>query len=396
MINVFEKAFLANSAINESVNTTEKAENKTKIKESVTKTEAKAEKVVKESVALNKLRFTKEDVENLQPEEDVMVVYNPDLTDDMSAEDVEAAADALIGHDICKCGICGANYVGDCDDHKCEEEPIIVANEEDFVEAEPADDENEYDDFSESLLFKHITEDVDDEEPVDDTAEDADAEAETDEDTTESADCVCPVCGATENQIVVGEIAPIDDEDDEEPESSEESETAEATDDTAVEEPAATEEPATEESTEEATESEESAKETEDNDIDIDESVLNRLFNKFAAENYDNVKRVKFNHGCLVNGELRLEGKVLSKKGSVRPIVITSEGFKLSDDTTRIRISERGPFTESAVIAKNRVPFVLECKISGNKIDLTALKYQYTVQESAHKYSVSGREVIKG
>lgn len=387
MINVFEKAFLANSAINESVNTTEKAENKTKIKESVNKTEAKAEKVIKESVALNKLRFTKEDVENLQPEEDVMVVYNPDLTDDMSAEDVEAAADALIGHDICKCGICGANYVGDCDDHKCEEEPIIVANEEDFVEAEPADDENEYDDFSESLLFKHITEDVDDEEPVDNTADAADTE--TDEDTTESADCVCPVCGATENQIVVGEIAPIDDEDDEEPESSEEPETTDNTEDAAVEEP-------TEEPTEEETESEESVKETEDSDIDIDESVLNRLFNKFAAENYDNVKRVKFNHGCLVNGELRLEGKVLSKKGSVRPIVITSEGFKLSDDTTRIRISERGPFTESAIIAKNRVPFVLECKISGNKIDLTALKYQYTVQESAHKYSVSGREVIKG
>lgn len=389
MINVFEKAFLANSAINESVNTTEKAENKTKIKESVNKTEAKAEKVVKESVALNKLRFTKEDVENLQPEEDVMVVYNPDLTDNMSAEDVEAAADALIGHDICKCGICGANYVGDCDDHKCEEEPIIVANEEDFVEAEPADDENEYDDFSESLLFKHITEDVDDEEPVDDTADAADADAETDEDTTESADCVCPVCGATENQIVVGEIAPIEDEPAEEPESSEEPETDDNTEDAAVEEP-------TEEPTEEETESEESVEETEDNDIDIDESVLNRLFNKFAAENYDNVKRVKFNHGCLVNGELRLEGKVLSKKGSVRPIVITSEGFKLSDDTTRIRISERGPFTESAVIAKNRVPFVLECKISGNKINLTALKYQYTVQESAHKYSVSGREVIKG
>lgn len=386
MINVFEKAFLANSAINESVNTAEKAENKTNIKESVNKTEAKAEKVVKESVALNKLRFTKEDVENLQPEEDVMVVYNPDLTDDMSAEDVEAAADALIGHDICKCGVCGANYVGDCDDHKCEEEPIIVANEEDFVEAEPADDENEYDDFSESLLFKHITEDVDDEEPVDDTADEADADAETDDDTTESAECVCPVCGATENQIVVGEIAPIDDEEPETSEESESSEETEAADDTTAEEPA-TEEPA-----EESTESEE----TEDSDIDIDESVLNRLFNKFAAENYDNVKRVKFNHGCLVNGELRLEGKVLSKKGSVRPIVITSEGFKLSDDTTRIRISERGPFTESAVIAKNRVPFVLECKISGNKIDLTALKYQYTVQESAHKYSVSGREVIKG
>ncbi len=385
MINVFEKAFLANSAINESVNTTEKAENKTKIKESVNKTEAKAEKVVKESVALNKLRFTKEDVENLQPEEDVMVVYNPDLTDDMSAEDVEAAADALIGHDICKCGICGANYVGNCDDHKCEEEPIIVANEEDFVEAEPADDENAYDDFSESLLFKHITEDVDDEESVDDTTDEADADTETDDDTTESADCVCPVCGATENQIVVGEIAPIE----EEPESSEEPETTDNTEDAAVEEP-------TEEPTEEKTESEESVEETEDNDIDIDESVLNRLFNKFAAENYDNVKRVKFNHGCLVNGELRLEGKVLSKKGSVRPIVITSEGFKLSDDTTRIRISERGPFTESAIIAKNRVPFVLECKISGNKIDLTALKYQYTVQESANKYSVSGREVIKG
>lgn len=389
MINVFEKAFLANSAINESVDTTEKAENKTKIKESVNKTEAKAEKVVKESVALNKLRFTKEDVENLQPEEDVMVVYNPDLTDDMSAEDVEAAADALIGHDICKCGICGANYVGDCDDHKCEEEPIIVANEEDFVEAEPADDENAYDDFSESLLFKHITEDVDDEESVDDTTDEADADTETDDDTTESADCVCPVCGATENQIVVGEIAPIEEEPEEEPESSEEPETTDNTEDAAVEEP-------TEEPTEEETESEESVEETEDSDIDIDESVLNRLFNKFAAENYDNVKRVKFNHGCLVNGELRLEGKVLSKKGSVRPIVITSEGFKLSDDTTRIRISERGPFTESAVIAKNRVPFVLECKISGNKIDLTALKYQYTVQESAHKYSVSGREVIKG
>lgn len=372
MINVFEKAFLANSALNESVET------KSNIKESVNKSEVKPAQV-KESVALNKLRFTKEDVENLQPEEDVMVVYNPDLTDDMSDADVEAAADALIGHDICKCGVCGANYVGDCDDHKCEAEPILVANEDDFIEAEPEDE----DDMTESLLFKHMFEDVNDDESADDA----------EEDTAECADCVCPVCGASENQIVVGEIAPIEDSEADETEESTEEDTAE-TEEAAIEEPVeetADEQPA--EETEEAAEDNEGDK---PEDIELDEARLNRLFNKFAAENYDNVKRVKFNHGSLVNGELRIEGRVLSKNNSVRPIVLTTEGFKLNDNTTRIRVFERGPFTESAIIAKNRVPFVLECKISGNKIDFTALKYQYQVSEGVSRYSVSGREMING
>ena len=307
------------------------------------------------SVPLNKIKFT-EDIDSIQPEEDIMVVYTDTIEDDMSEEDVAAAAQELVGQEICKCGICGANYVCSCKD---ETEELLVSDEDDFVEIE----------LGESLIF---TEDAEDAEEIEET-----------EDASE-----CPVCGANENQIVVGEIVPLE----EVPEV-----------EIPVEEVDEVEEPAAEDETTNA-EAEELVDETgvpaedvedevaEDDDyVEVDERLLNRLFTKFAKENFENVKSVKFNSGKLLGGEVVLEGVVTTTSDKTRDIKLISNGFKMSESTKIVKVFEQGPFTESASVKEDRVPFVLECSISNRRINFTGLKYNYNLRESSKLYSVYGK-----
>ena len=175
--------------------------------------EEPVEENLKEFVALNKIRFT-ESVDSFQPEDELMVVYNSDLDDEMTEEEIQAEAESLIGCDICKCGICGANYV--CkEDEVADSQDLIVIDEVDVenAEEETTEDESIEDfDVNESLLFRHLTEAEDNseevteeeaiEEPVED-AEEVEAPAEPER--------VCPVCGATENQVLTATIAPIED-----------------------------------------------------------------------------------------------------------------------------------------------------------------------------------------
>ena len=276
----------------------------------------------------------------------------------MSEEDIATAAEDLIGQEICKCGICGANYVCSCEDGKDE---LLVSDEDDFAEIE----------LGESLLF----------------TEDADEIADDVDDTVEN-ESECPVCGASENQIVVGEIVPIEEINlDEEPAAEDSEETAnddiadDATDDTnddTADEAAASEEP-------------ETADETDDDYLEVDERLVNRLFTKFAKENFENVKSVKFESGKLLGGEIVLEGVVTTKSDKTRDIKLVSTGFKMSESTKVIKMFETGPFTESASVKKDRVPFVLECSISGKRVNFTGLKYNYNIRESSNLYSVYGK-----
>ena len=130
--------------------------------------------------------------------------------------------------------------------------------------------------------------------------------------------------------------------------------------------------------------------------LEINESDINRLFTKFARENYENIINVRIKDGKLAGGQICLEGYVRTTSGKKVDISLVSEGFKLSEDTTRVKLIEKGPFTESAIVKSNRVPFVLECKISDNKINFTSLKYNYKIQESKDIYSVKGKVELKG
>lgn len=210
-INVFEMAFRENANLanidSDKLNAQRVASKA--LSESVIKSETK---LMKESIKLSKIRFT-EDIDDIdiQPSEDVVVVYSDKITPEMSAEEVEKAAEELIGSTICKCGICGANYIAD-DNHKHAddaegeddiEDSLLFTDDE---EIEPVDTEDE--EFKESLIFTEET--VSDEVSVDtdETEEIIDEESENIE-----SDTVCPVCNAEDTQVEVGIIAPNEDAD---------------------------------------------------------------------------------------------------------------------------------------------------------------------------------------
>lgn len=454
MIDIFAEAFKANSKLNSMADT------KKTLKESRIKKLAKENAAVQKKslncnskLAINKIKFT-EDVNSVEPEDDIMVVYTDVITDNMSEADIEDAKQELIGQNICKCGVCGANYVCDCEEKTSED--LLVADEDDFEE-----------DLSESFLF---SEDLDNTDAIEDDSDECDME--------------CPVCGADDNQIVVGEIAPIDtDEDTETPDIVPTDEHDVETTEDAEETPEFSEENLVdtdtdvEESCKTKNEgkrgpqagarygttddpnpdprfqissnvdgvianvsSEYDAKKTiaslkrddrqipsrknknieytykelrpakprvepkepkylddYDDDYDrdrdfyeLDEHSANRVFSRFARENFENVSSVKFTSGRIVDGELSLEGFVRTKKGNRRPITITSVGFKCNESTNKIKVIEKGPFTESATVVKGKVPFVVECAIKGKTIRFTGMKYNYIVKESKDSYSVSG------
>ena len=461
-------------------------------------------KSIKESVALNKIRFT-EDVDSFQPEDELMVVYNSDLDDEMTEEEIQAEAESLIGCDICKCGICGANYV--CKENEIPDaQDIVVIDEEDVEDGTIEEVEETEEDFNmeESLLFRHLKEaegeeEIADEETGEENVEEVSTE-ETNETENERCNMVCPICGATENQVLTATIAPIEDNlENEEPvedveETSEEVvETGEVTaDEETTEETPEVEDNITEsigsegifvtgnelvalepifysniddlgweqsdiehfeklgyiedgkvilprgtklvvgekapsgngvmiklvkaneelefvyedenddrflvtDVAEEISECAEETKETThlaEATIEIDESSLNRLFTKFARENYENVVNVRINDGKLVDGQICLEGYVRTTSGVKRDIKLVSDGLNISENTSKVKIIEKGPFTEGAQVKSNRCPFVLECKVSENKMSFTGLKYNYIINESKESFSVSGKVSI--
>lgn len=459
-------------------------------------------KSIKESVALDKIKFT-ESVDSFQPEDELMVVYNSDLDDEMTEEEIQAEAESLIGCDICKCGVCGANYV--CKENEIPDaQDIVVIDEEDVEDGTIEEVEETEEDFNmeESLLFRHLKEaegeEIVDEETVEEENEEETSTEETNAVEDECCNMVCPICGATENQVLTATIAPIEDNlENEEPveeveEISEPVEDVESVEELPLEDEVVEEELVTEDIgsegifvtgnelvaiepifyaevenlffeaedvekfeklgyivdgkftfprgtkfivgkeapsnngimlkvvkideefefvyedenddrflvtdvAEEISECTEETKETThlaEATIEIDESSLNRLFTKFARENYENVVNVRINDGKLVDGQICLEGYVRTTSGVKRDIKLVSEGLNISENTSKVKIIEKGPFTEGAQVKSNRCPFVLECKVSENKMSFTGLKYNYIINESKESFSVSGKVSI--
>ena len=356
-VNVFE---LTNVALKSLYN---EPSTKKNVKESVTKKASKkankkeavkkANKIACNKIKLESLSFMEDaDAEEFDftPDDEVVVVIDPELEEvPATEEDAVEAAEELIGDTVCKCAICGANYVCDC--------------------AETME-------------------------------EDIDGETET-----VVVDGTCPICGEEGSQIVVGEIVPADDT---------------AADDEPVDDEPAQESvkkprrpimtrkesmkrklmanrkrvaenrnktvnrnrPVNRKSVAE-NRMKRPATKRPTREFKLDEVVLNRLFNKFAKENYSNVASVRFTKGSLNKNRLTIEGVVRTVKGSRRTIKLVSENFKPTNRT--IQFKEYGPFTESAKVARNRATFVVECDIKNRVITPKTLKYNYTTPNASLK-----------
>lgn len=309
-------------------------------------------------------RFLEGDIEDTEldvtadytPEDDVVLVIDPDM--DEVPEDTEEAIDAaedLVGQHVCKCAICGANYVTDTE-----------INEE--VEIE---------------------------------------------------DQECPVCGETGDQIVVGVITPTDELSDEDAEDIDdvEIEETETEDDGEVEE--TEEEFEEDDDFEESVKRSrmrtmrrraESVRRSatpkrvgkkvmprksvsESKDYSFDEVTFNRMLTRFAKENYSNIKSVRIAKGTVRGNKMTLEGLVTTTLGSKRTIKFVCENFKPSARMS-IKFKEIGPFTES--VKNEGATFVVECVLKGTKIIPAALKYSFKaknagIKESKGLYSVTGK-----
>lgn len=280
------------------------------------------------------------------PEDDVVLVIDPEM--DEVPEDVEEAEDAaedLIGNHVCKCAICGANYVTD----------------------------------------EELSEDM---EVLDDT---------------------CPVCGETGDQIVVGVITPTEelsdddkeDVDDVEVEETEDEEDVQVDDETFEEEDTDDFEESVRRSRNRTMRRKaesvrrtplQRAKKTS-NSLEFDDVTLNRMLTTFAKENYSNVKFVKVTKGSVNRSRLTLEGVVITTKGSKRGIKFVCENFKKSPRMS-LRFKEFGPFTES--VENEKPTFVVECVAKAGVIKPVSLRYSYitknaNMKESNRTYSVTGK-----
>lgn len=292
------------------------------------------------------------------PADDTVLIIDPEMDEVPENEEAaEEAAEDLVGQHVCKCSICGANYV--CDDE--------------------------------------ITEDL------------------------EMEDEECPVCGETGEQIVVGVITPAeelsteDEEDivDVDVDSTEDEVDGEDEEEIDVDFEDEDEDDDFEESVRRSraktmrrrVESARKAparrplarkpmaKKPVQEELSFDEVTMNRMLTTFAKENYNNVKFVKISKGTVRGKKLTLEGVVTTTKGNKRPIKFVCENF-VPDKRMTLEFTEVGPFTES--IKGQKATFIVECVKSGVIVRPVALKYSFKaknagVRESKNTYSVTGR-----
>lgn len=368
--------------------------NKDTVKESVsrrTKKTLKKESVKRvpkfdtSRIRVESLKFMKEadsDDFEFTPEDDVVVVIDPEMEEvPTNEEDAAAAAEELVGDTICKCSVCGANYVCDC---------------------------------------------------ADTIEEDVDGETET-----VVADGVCPVCGEDGAQIVVGEIVPATDADvdtdtDVDTDVDDEFDDTEDFDvDVEEEEDIDVDEGCKPKSKKESTrraisrgrkesmlrnksvkrpmrkESNKSyalnrrkvmerkaiSKRPGTKSIMFDESALNRLFNTFAKENYSNIRNVRFTKGSIRGNKLTVEGVVTTVRGSKRPVKLVSENYKKLQG--KIQFKEVGPFTESVKMPSNRATFVVEYVKRGNAIKPVSMKYSFRAKNATSSMKESRTNMRK-
>lgn len=343
-LNVFE---MTNIELN-SLNKTKKVPTKKSVKESVRRTKRRTPfNIPANKLKVESIRFFEENEDEVTadytPDDDVVLVIDPEMEETPEdAEDAEEAAEDLVGDCVCKCAVCGANYVCDCDS---------------------------------------VNEDL------------------------ESEEDVCPVCGEKGEQIVVGTITATDELSDEDEESVDdtdfEEEEDEDSEDVSEDEFDDFEEDDSNMDSEDSEDDEfeesiqrakkrTARRRMESKAYNFDESTFNRMLTKFAKENYSNVKFVKINSGVVRKGYLTLEGTVISTKGNRQPIKFVSEKFVASPKMS-LKFKEYGPFTNEAVGGK-KISFILDCLTnSKNIIQPVALKYSYKVKERKDLYSVSGK-----
>ena len=346
----------------------------TKVKKTVT--ESVSRKPAKVKIPCNKLKLetisrfieaegdeAEEFTADYEPADGVALVIDPEMEEvPEDPEEAQKEAESLIDKHVCKCSICGANYVcdGELDedlDTEEEECPVCGETGEQIVVGVITPAEELSTDDAEDVVDVDVdeVEDTDDGEEVDEEDFDFEEEDEGDED-DDFDESVKRSRARTLRRRAESVRRP-------------------ATPRRPMRKPTTAKKPVAEE-------------------LGFDEITFNRMMTTFAKENYDNVRFVKISKGTVRGKRLTLEGVVTTTKGSKRPIKFVCENFVPAQRMT-LKFTEKGPFTES--IKGQKATFVVECVKRGKDIKPVALKYNFKsknysgVRESKSTYSVTGR-----
>ena len=395
-LNVFE---VTNSELSKALKESNKpAKKATKKMTESKKVGKKYSKIAANKLKLESMQFVIEAEDNDEvidytPDEDVVLVIDPEM-DETPADDeaAEEAAEALVGDYVCKCAICGANYVCDCEEIEalgedleeaeaecpvCGEvgEQIIVGEITPTEEVTETEDEVEE---TEDDVDVDVDVDAEDEEPAEDDDNDVDININIDADDFADDDDFDESVQRAKRRTAMRREAAMRKE-------------SKAPAKRMVRKPVA-KRPAMESklSAKRPIAKRPMAKKPVAEQFQIDEVTLNRMLTKFAKENYGNVRFVKINNGSLRKGTLTLEGVVVTTKGSKRATKFVCENFKKGTNTIAV-FKEVGAFTECAskTNAKNR--FTVNFVNKNNTYVPTALRYSYNVKEGKDIYNVSGK-----
>lgn len=312
-------------------------------------------------------------------EDEVVLVVDPELPSD--EEVPEDAAENMIGDEVYKCPICGANYVCDCEGEKNEsvevdengvptECPICGDDAEQILIGEIAPADGAGEEVEEEPVDAEDAED-EEEEVVDEIPEEE--EVVEDEDEDEFEESVDP--SADSDDDIVTESVDFEDEDE----------------DTDIDADIDTDDGSLVLDTDEVTASTETPSVSIDADtvnLTIDETKLESMMTSMLRENYKFNPSFKVTKAAYKGKSLRLE-YVVRQKGR-RPLkgVLVAEGFVPTARKMTLKAKDKGVFTESF----DKTPsFMIECVRIKNSVIPTSLSYDFKKKVNESVYRVVGQ-----
>lgn len=386
MPNIFEELMAQNRNLTEGVKPKKKVSRQ--VKESAVK------KIPVKKIKLESRRvFESEDIEDLDnqfavdPEnsndDEVVLVIDPEVpADEVVPED---AAEQMIGDEVYKCPICGANYVCNCE--SCQNEgievdengvpsecPICGDDAEQILVGEIAPTENagEPDELDpvgpDDGEDEESEEDLENDEPLDDSVEEQCGSSVKKESRRipyrgrrKVSEDVCPDCGEVDC------VCDLDDSP---------LELIDA-------------DPATVDTDDEGDDFAQVKIDTDVVNLNLDDTRFESMMTKMIRENYKFNPSFKITKAVHRTGadQLRLEYVIREKGKKPCKGVLVAEGFSGKSRKMTLKFKDKGAFTESFTKTPS---FIVECVRVRNNVIPTSMKYDFKKRVNESVYRVYG------
>lgn len=196
----------------------------------------------------------------------------------------------------------------------------------------------------------------------------------------------CPICGEDTEQVLIGEIAPVEGAGEEDTLDPVDAEDAEDDDDEPEDEKDEDEE-IIEDSLKPCAKTE-SEDPDEVEDLEFKEDKFESLISDVIKENYKFNPKFRVKKVSCNGSKLKIEYVVREGKGKFTRGIMICEGFDSKARRISLKVRDKGAFTESFT---KKPAMVVECVKIRNNIIPVSLKYDYTKKINESVYRVFGK-----